>query len=163
MDATPYRILSVDPGYGRIGIAILDQTEGRPKLLFSECLETNPQSSLPERLAELRVRLEEVLNEYRPEALALETLFFSKNRKTALAVAEGRGVIVSTVAAQKLPVFEYSPAQVKIAITGYGNSDKKQIKAMLDRLLMIKKKIKLDDEYDAIAVGLTHLASYRVR
>ncbi|HEY4499130.1 MAG TPA: crossover junction endodeoxyribonuclease RuvC [Candidatus Paceibacterota bacterium] len=157
----PYRIIAVDPGYGRIGIAVLEKDSDKETLIFSECYETSAETKHPERLQNLQKRLCELLKEYHPSALALETLFFSKNKKTALAVAEARGVILSEAAASGIAVFEYQPAAVKIAVTGYGHSDKKQIQEMVVKILNLTKVISRDDEYDAIAVGLTHLASYR--
>lgn len=153
-----YRIISVDPGYGRLGIAVLEKQNGKETLVHSECFETTKDIPQPERLNALRSRLSEVFEEFSPQALALETLFFSKNKKTALMVAEARGVITSLAASKDVPVFEYQPSQVKIAVTGYGVSDKKQVQEMVLRILKLDKKNRLDDEYDAIAVGITHLA-----
>jgi len=90
--------------------------------------------------------------------MAIEKLFFTTNQKTVMGVSEARGVIMYQALLNKIPVFEYTPLQIKIAITGYGRGDKKQIIAMLQHLIKIEKEIKYDDEYDAIAVGLTHLA-----
>ena len=155
------RIIAVDPGYGRIGIAVLEKTATKESLIFSECHETSAKDAPSERLASLQSRLRELINTYKPDGLAIESLFFSKNQKTALAVAEGRGVIMSEAAAHHVPVFEYKPVEVKVAVTGYGASDKGQIKEMVKRILKVEKEIKRDDEYDAIAVGLTHLAIHR--
>lgn len=155
------RVISVDPGYGRIGIAILEKEKGKEKLVFSECFETDAKEAQAMRLAQIKTRLGELIAEFKPEALAIETLFFSKNQKTAMGVAEARGVITSEAAAQDLLVFEYRPSEVKIAVTGYGSADKRQVKEMVKKILKVEKEIKLDDEYDAIAVGLTHLAISR--
>lgn len=157
----PYRIIAVDPGYGRIGIAVLEKFNGKETLLFSECHETDAIENHPKRLESLQKRLRELLKEYTPSALAVESLFFGKNKKTALAVAEARGIILAEAAGAGVEVFEYRPVTVKVAVTGYGRGDKKQIKEMVIKILRITKKITHDDEYDAIAVGLTHLATYR--
>ncbi len=153
------RILAIDPGYGRMGIAVLERIDGHDSLLFSECFETQKESSGPNRLLEIRHRIRELIEHYRPSALAIESLFFGKNKKTALAVAESRGIVLSEAAAHQLEIFEYKPVHVKIAITGHGGSDKRQVQSMVERILRLDKKDSLDDEYDAIAVGLTHLAT----
>ena len=155
------RIIAVDPGYGRVGIAVLEKQQEKEVLLHSECFETSKDLPQPERLNLLQNRLQNLIKKFKPEALAVEKLFFSKNKKTALMVAEARGVITSTAAENGLGVFEYTPAQVKVAVTGYGASDKRQVTEMVKRILNLKKEMSRDDEYDAIAVGIAHLASYR--
>ena len=155
------RIIAVDPGYGRIGIAILERHGGREALLYSECFETSKDLAQPERLNLVQRRLQNLIKKFKPEALAIEKLFFSKNKKTALMVAEARGVITSTAAENGLGVFEYTPAQIKVAVTGHGASDKRQVARMVKRVLNLKKEISHDDEYDAIAVGIAHLATHR--
>jgi len=156
------KIIAVDPGYGRLGIAVLQKNRSGEAVLFSECFETSAKEEHQRRLQSIQARLRELLVKFKPEALAIESLFFSKNQKTALAVAEARGVIIAEAGASGIPVFEYKPSQVKIAVTGYGASDKRQVQGMLKQLLHFDKKA-LDDEYDAIAIGLTHLAIYRNR
>jgi crossover junction endodeoxyribonuclease RuvC len=155
------RILAIDPGYARVGIAVLEKNAGKESLLFSECYETDAKTDQANRLAAIQKRIREVIDRFKPQALAIESLFFSKNQKTALAVAEARGTITALAAGLGLAVFEYKPAAVKVAVTGYGQSDKTHIKDMIKKILSLEKTIKLDDEYDAIAVGLTHLATYR--
>lgn len=150
--------LAIDPGYGRMGVAVLERNNGKEALVFSECFETPADMNRPQRLAALQARLGELCDEHRPQELAIEKLFFSKNKKTALGVAEARGVIVSGAAVRGIRVFEYEPVQIKVAVTSYGKSDKKQVIAMVKRLMRMDKKAR-DDEYDAIAIGLTHLAT----
>lgn len=155
------RILSIDPGYERLGIAILEKNPGDKKetLLYSDCFKTSAKLAFVTRLSQIGKELEKLIDEYQPKALAIETLFFSNNQKTAMRVSEARGVIIYTMAGRGLPVHEYTPLQIKIAVTGHGKSDKKQVIAMVPRLIDIKKKIAHDDEYDAIAIGLTCIAS----
>ena len=153
------RVLSVDPGYERLGVAIIEKTSGKEKLLYSECIRTDAALSFDERLCELGNRVRDLIEEYVPTAFASESLFFAKNQKTAMDVASVRGALLYIAKARGLPVYEYTPLQIKIAMTGYGKSDKQQVTDMVRRLIEIKKSIKLDDEYDAIAVGLTCLAS----
>ncbi len=157
------RILAIDPGYERLGIAVLEKKGGSKKeeLLFSTCFFTSKDLPHPTRLALVGKEIERVIKEYTPTQLAIETLFFSKNTKTALQVAETRGVILYQAAASGLKIHEYSPASIKIAVTGYGKSDKEHVIAMVSKLITLSKKIKYDDEYDAIATGITFFATYR--
>jgi len=154
------KIISVDPGYGRIGIAVIEKKEGnKEELLYSNCFITSSKISITERFLLIGKELERVIKKYRPEAMAIETLFFNSNQKTAMKVSEARGIIIYQALVKNLKIFEYTPLQIKIAVTGYGRGDKKQVIDMLPFLIKIEKTIKYDDEYDAIAIGLTHLAS----
>ncbi len=156
------KIVSIDPGYERLGIAILEKTpKSREFLVFSECFKTSSKLPHHERLSLIGNRIKEVIKKYKPESLATEKLFFSGNQKTAMLVAEARGVILYTGSSLGLKVFEYTPNEVKIAITGYGRSEKQQIMSMVSKLIKIDKNIKSDDEFDAIAIGLTHFAINR--
>ena len=156
------KLISIDPGYERLGIAIIEkQKSTKEKVLFSECFKTSTKLSHGERLCLIGKEIEKVITEHKPDALAIESLFFSTNQKTALLVAEARGVILFQAAAHSLPVFEYGPGQIKVAVTGYGKSDKEHIISMIPKLVVITKEIEYDDEYDAIAVGLTCFASER--
>jgi crossover junction endodeoxyribonuclease RuvC len=154
------RIVAVDPGYERLGIAVMEKST-RESVLFSSCFQTSKTLPHPARLAAVKKELERIIEEFKPEALAIETLFFSKNQKTALLVAECRGVILSLASERGLKIYEYSPGQVKIAVTGHGASDKKQVAALVSRLVQLTKIPKYDDEYDAIAIGLTCFATER--
>ncbi|MCC6290656.1 crossover junction endodeoxyribonuclease RuvC [Candidatus Nomurabacteria bacterium] len=153
------KILGIDPGYDRLGIAILERKKSASELSFSDCLTTDKKLIFAERLLELGNALEKIIIEFRPELLALETLFFAKNKKTAMLVAETRGLILYLAAKHHLRVYEISPASVKLTTTGYGRADKAQIIAMLPKLLKIDKTIKHDDEFDAIAIALTALST----
>lgn len=155
------RILAIDPGYGRLGIAILEKKSAKEVVIFSECVETASTLPFPERLAILSRHIEDALREYRPVAMALERLYFSNNQKTAMQVAEVRGMLLHIASAHTLQVFEYTPNQVKVAVSGSGRSDKRQMMAMIPKLVEIREGKLLDDEYDAIAVGLTCLATVR--
>lgn len=156
------KIISIDPGYERVGIAIIEKEDGqKEKLVYSDCFKTSAKLPLTERLFLIGQEVDEIIKKYKPEALAIETLFFTSNQKTVMGVSEARGVIMYQALLNQIPVFEYTPLQIKIAVTGYGRGDKKQVTEMVTRLIKIEKEIKHDDEYDAIAVGLTHLASHR--
>lgn len=151
-------ILGIDPGYDRLGVALVRKDCGKEELVFSDCFLSSNKETLGERLLTIGNKLEELIKGYRPDSIATEKLYFTVNQKTALSVAEARGVISYLSAKHKTPLTEYTPPQIKLTVTGYGNANKKQIAEMIPRLVKISKKIKYDDEYDAIAIALTHLA-----
>jgi crossover junction endodeoxyribonuclease RuvC len=155
------RVLGIDPGYGRCGVAIVEKTATKDTVRYSACVETPATADFSVRLRMVIDHIERTMREHAPEALAIEKLYFSANQKTAMRVAEVRGAILSSAAAHGLPVFEYTPGEVKSAAAGSGRADKKQIASMLHLLVHIPHVIKLDDEYDAIAIGVTHLARAR--
>jgi crossover junction endodeoxyribonuclease RuvC len=155
------RVLALDPGYERLGIAVLEKKIGeKDQLIFSECFQTPKTSVFIDRLHAVGVELRKIVKEYSPQAIAIESLFFTNNQKTAMHVAEIRGVIMYEAMNHKLRFAEFTPAQIKNAVTGDGRADKKQIFSMVVRLVKIDKEIKFDDEYDAIAIGITFLAGY---
>lgn len=151
--------MGIDPGYGRLGIAVVEKTKDGDKLIHSECFETDAKLPHHKRLLLIGDRLQEIIREYRPQKMAVETLLWSKNKKTAMQVAEARGVIFLEAARNDVLIQEYNPNQVKIAVTGYGKSDKKQVISMVEKLVGLNPspngKKRLDDEYDAIAIALT--------
>lgn len=151
------RVLAIDPGFERLGIAILD----KDKLLYSDCFKTSPKDSFYVRLKQIGEEISRIIDTYEPTACAIETLFFETNKKTAMKVAEARGVVAYEAARRVLPIFEFSPLQIKVAITSHGRSDKKQIIFMVPKLIKIDKEIKHDDEYDAIAIGLTYFSTVK--
>lgn len=153
------KVLSIDPGYERLGISIIEKEEtSKEKLLFSECFQTDKKLSHSERLSLIHKRIEEIIDEYSPNFLAIETLFFNTNQKTAMMVAESRGTVIGLCAAKGLSVLEISPLQIKAAVTGHGRSDKNAVIKMIPYLINLEKEIKFDDEYDAIATGLAFFA-----
>ncbi len=173
------RILGIDPGFERLGIAILERdkksasAQGRSTLrvsdsmsyggtresvVFSECFKTSAKLEFSERLKLIGEEVRRVIKEYQPEVLAIETLFLNTNQKTVMRVAEARGVAIYEGAQAKLRIFEASPPQIKIATTGYGRANKEQMMKMLKILVDIEKNKTSDDEMDAIAIALTALA-----
>ncbi len=157
------KILSIDPGYERLGIAVIEKTGFQKDcLVFSECFKTSSKIPHPERLSLIQKRIESVVEKYKPQEMATESLFFSNNQKTAFLVAEARGVIISVCCSLGLKVFEYGPGQIKLAVTGYGKSDKSSIIKMIPKLIEMPPEketgVIYDDEFDAIAIGITHLA-----
>lgn len=152
------KVLAIDPGYGRCGVAVLERIGSRDTLLYSACIETPATLGFNDRLAAVARECERVLDLHDVETMALEKLFFAKNRTTAMKVAEVRGALLNLAAARGLPVHEYAPSEIKSATTGSGRADKTQVAKMLHLLVKIEQPVRHDDEYDAIAVGLTHLA-----
>ena len=153
-------ILAIDPGYERLGIAVLQkEPRGKEDVLFSCCITTPRTLPHEKRLCIIGEEIARIIKKWKPEAAAIETLFFTTNQKTVMAVSEARGVMLYKAAEAGLRVFEYTPLQIKIAVTGYGRSDKRQVTEMVKRLVVLDARKRLDDEYDAIAVGLTCLAS----
>jgi len=153
------KIIAVDPGFERLGIAIIEkESRGKEVLLFSECFKTSANLPFEERLLLIGNEISKLIGEYSPEALSIETLFFTNNQKTAMHVAETRGAIIYEALKNGLQLFEFNPVQIKAAVTGSGRADKKQVISMIHKLIVIKNKLKHDDEYDAIACGLTFFA-----
>jgi len=153
------KILAIDPGYERLGIAVLEKQKGKETLLHSECFQTDKKEAHSKRLFFIYTRLTELITSYSIDTCAIETLFFSTNVKTALKVAELRGVILTLCEIHNIAIHEYSPQAIKIGVTGYGKSDKTAVIKMIPLLIKIDKEIKYDDEFDAIAVGITCLNS----
>ncbi len=153
------RVLGIDPGYGRCGMAIVERGPGgKDILIYSDCVETSAQSEFTERLGTVATECGRLIEKFTPDEMAIEKLFFSGNQKTAMRVAEVRGALIQSATSYGIKVAEYTPAQIKNAAGGWGGADKQQVITMLRMLVTIDKKIKYDDEYDAIAVGVTHLA-----
>lgn len=154
------RILAIDPGYERLGIAVLEKLpKQKEAALYSSCIRTPKTFAHEKRLLAISDAVAKIIARWKPEALAIETLFLHTNQKTVMPVAEARGAILVEAARAELAVYEYTPLQVKIAVTGYGRSNKRQVTAMVKKLINLPSKKRLDDEYDAVAIGLTHLAS----
>jgi crossover junction endodeoxyribonuclease RuvC len=154
------RVLAIDPGYDRLGIAIVEGDPSRPTLIMSGCIEPT-KGARERRLAEISAAITVAIKTYRPDCFAIETLFFSINKKTALGVAEARGVALAAAGCASLSVIECSPQQVKLAVTGHGGASKAAVASMIPRLLALPKKKRRDDELDAIAIGVTALSCAR--
>ena len=158
------RILGIDPGYERLGVAVLEKDKGdqKEKVLFSECFKTSAKLEFSERLNLIGEEVRKIIKEYKPEILSIETLFLNTNQKTVMRVAEARGVVVYEASRAGLKIFEASPPQIKIATTGYGKSDKAQIIKMVKMLVKMDNTKTSDDELDAIAIAITAFAHIRV-
>ncbi len=149
------KVLGVDPGYDRCGIAIIEKKENKEELIFSDCIETSKNNDYYFRFQQVIESIENLIEKEKPDVLAIENVFFNKNQKTSSKISEIRGAIIYLALKNKIKVNEYTPLQIKLAVTGNGRADKKSIYTLLPKLIKINKKIKLDDEFDAIACALT--------
>ena len=158
-------ILAIDPGYERLGICVMkkDMVTKEVSILHSECFKTSKDLDFEERLLKIGLHIEGIIKIYNPTNLATESLFMNTNTTTALKVSEVKGVLLYISKKNKMNVSQYTPLQIKSAITGSGRSDKIAIQKMLFLLVPELKNMvkKIDDEYDAIACGLTHFAFER--
>jgi crossover junction endodeoxyribonuclease RuvC len=149
-------VMGIDPGTGRCGWAVLDFTNPqKPVVVSYGCFEYPSSLPIPERLVLIEEDITRILKEYKPHMMAIETLLFNRNITTAMSVAEARGVIELCGAKHKVSMFDCSPSQIKMAVTGYGRADKAQIKQMVQLQLKLEKMHKLDDAVDALAIALT--------
>ncbi|OGL73711.1 crossover junction endodeoxyribonuclease RuvC [Candidatus Uhrbacteria bacterium RIFCSPHIGHO2_12_FULL_60_25] len=157
------RVLGVDPGYGRTGLGVVDVTGGDATWVWHSVIDTSPESAFVERLAAVRNDVREAIRRFSPTVACVESLFFQTNAKTAMKVGMARGVIMLALADAGLPIVEVTPNQVKQGIAGWGNADKKQVQAMVTRLLKLANPPKPDDAADALALaivgGLVHRQS----
>lgn len=154
------KVLGIDPGYARCGWAIVEQRNGKDALMDAGCFETDSKTPYQARIRAVGAHISSLLQKYSPDSLALERLFFSTNQKTAMHIAEVRGMIMNL--AGTCPVQEFTPPQIKLAICGYGKADKKQVQKMAMLLLGLKEIPAPDDKADAIAVALTGIHATRV-
>lgn len=161
ISASRGRVLAIDPGFDRVGIAVLQKENSKEKVLYSDCIVTDRKAPQEQRLRQIGEELLRVIKEHAPSTLAMEKLFFSQNVTTGIRVAEARGVILYEAARANLDVFEYTPQEIKAAVTGYGKASKGDLERMVLRLVALDHKPKHDDEIDAVAVGITHLATYK--
>ncbi len=152
-------ILGIDPGVATIGFGLVRAERGKNTLLQYGVITTPAGIPLSQRLVQISADMEQLICQFKPDEIAVEELFFSKNITTGIAVAHGRGVIL--LAAEKLgvPVFEYTPMQVKQAVVGYGAAQKRQVMLMTQRLLGMKEVPKPDDAADALAIAICHSRS----
>ena len=149
-------ILGIDPGVATIGFGLIDAQRNKNRLLRYGVITTPPGIPLSSRLLQISNDMEELIRTFHPDEMAVEELFFSKNITTGIAVAHGRGVILLSAEKLGVPVFEYTPMQVKQAVAGYGKAEKKQVMAMTQRLLNMKEIPRPDDAADALALAVCH-------
>lgn len=153
------RILGIDPGYGITGYSIIDYIGNKFKLINSGAIKTDAKMSFPLRLSEIYTDLNKIIDEYEPDAISVEELFFNNNAKTAINVAQARGVILVVGCQREIPTYEYTPLQVKQAVVGYGRADKIQVQKMVKSILNVEKLPKLDDTTDSMAIAICHAHS----
>jgi len=149
------RILGIDPGYGRVGWGVIEGRGNTWKHVAHGCIDTNPKRSHIERYMDIARALKRIIEQFSPTRGAVEQLFFAKNVKTALSVAEARGVILLTLSLAGLDIDEFTPLQVKQSLTGYGKAEKGQVQRLVQMQLGLSVLPKQDDAADALAVALT--------
>jgi len=152
-------ILGIDPGYAIVGFGLVDSQGNRQKLVACGAINTPARVRLSARLWQIGNDLEELISTFKPDALAIEELFFNNNVTTGIGVAQARGVILMVAEKMGLPIFEYNPSQVKMAVVGYGKAEKKQVMDLTKRILGLASVPKPDDAADAVAIALCHARS----
>lgn len=157
------KILGIDPGTGRLGFGVIDVSARKPVLVDGGVITTKPHTPEPERLVTIFDELSEIIAMHEPDAIAVEKLFFAQNVTTAINVAQARGVIMLCAQQKQIAIAEYTPLQIKMALTGYGRASKQQIQEMVKVLLGLDQVPKPDDAADALAIALVHSHSARVQ
>ena len=154
-------ILGIDPGLATVGFGVVESEKGKTRPVDYGVILTPKEAALPDRLMMIESSVIKLIERFSPSEIALEELFFNNNQKTAITVAEARGVILLTAKKYCSSLYEYTPLQIKQALTGYGRADKHQIQEMVKRLLNLNKIPRPDDAADALAVALTHAQTQR--
>jgi len=154
-------VVGIDPGLARVGYGVLERGDRGATPLTYGCIETDAGRSTPERLREIYDRVALLFDDYPPEWVAIEKLFFSKNVTSAMHVSEVRGVIILAAEQRAIPVAEYTPNQIKQAVTGSGRADKRQVQEMMQRLLRLQELPRPDDAADGLAIALCHINMVR--
>lgn len=155
------RVLGIDPGTAIVGWAVVDEIGGEHILVAHGQITTDKSWEDADRLVEIAIDLRAIIDEYQPTECAVEKLFFFRNKTTVITVAQARGVVLQVARAQKLLIAEYTPLQIKQAVTGYGRAEKSQVQEMVKQILNLTNIPEPDDVADAVAVALCHLASRR--
>lgn len=151
------RILGIDPGTGILGFGVVDCEVGKPlRMVTGGVISTPAHTPIEIRLEEIFNGLNEIINETRPDEVSIEKLFFARNVTTAISVAQARGVAILAAQIKKIPIYEYTPNQIKQTLTGYGGADKKQMQEMVKTQLSLQQIPKPDDAADALAAAITH-------
>ena len=154
-------ILGIDPGFAILGYGVIEESAGEENSICFGCLRTSVKENFVERLEQIYKGVNSLIKEYKPDEIAIEKIFFAKNAKTAMQIGEVRGIILLTAIQNKVPIFEYTPLQVKLTIASYGQADKSQIQKMVKLILKLKEIPKPDDAADALAIAITHCHSKR--
>ena len=154
-------VLGIDPGTAATGYGVIEQDGSRQRAVAYGCLETSSETSHPQRLVEIHAGVAALIERHRPALVGVERIFFSRNVQTAFSVGQARGVVLLAAAQSGLPVFEYTPNEVKIAVTGYGRASKDQVQRMVRTVLGLAAVPTPDDAADALAVAICLAHSYR--
>ena len=157
------RILGIDPGIATIGFGLVEAEQGQARMVTYGAVTTPAGLPLSRRLYQIDRDMEELIGKLRPDVMAIEELFFNTNLTTGIAVAHGRGVILCAAERCGVPLYEYTPGQVKLAVTGYGKAEKRQVMDMTKRLLHLRAVPRPDDAADALALALCHARSFTSR
>lgn len=150
------KILGIDPGTGIFGFGVIQLARGRATMVTAGVISTPPKTPLEDRLLDIYDSLREIVEETKPDVVSIEKLFFTKNITTGISVAHARGIAMLVARQNELPIFEYTPNQIKQSLTGYGNADKKQMQEMVRVHLRLTDVPKPDDAADALAAAITH-------
>lgn len=156
------KILGIDPGMAIVGYSVVEYDGNTPVLLHSGSVQTSKDKKEPARLLEIWEDMNVIIDKYKPDVCAIEKLFFFRNQTTVMPVAHARGVILAVLEKYNVPVFEYTPMEVKQVLTGYGRADKKEVEHMVKLSLGVDKLPKLDDTVDSIAIAICHTRSVMV-
>ncbi len=156
------KILGIDPGMAIVGYGIIEVENDYIKLAASGSIQTCKDCRDEERLLDIFTDLSTILEEYKPDCASIEKLYFFKNQKTIIPVAEARGVILAALQKYKIPIYEYTPIEVKQVLTGYGRASKKEVETMVKLALNTDSLPKLDDTVDAIAIAICHQRNLRI-
>lgn len=156
-------VLGIDPGIAIMGYGLVDFTGNKVRVIENGVLTTSSKTITPERLEILYDNLNDIIKEYSPDEFAIEELFFNQNVKTAITVGHARGIQILCAQKNNIPIYEYTPLQIKQAITGYGRASKKQIQLTVTTLLNLKEIPKPDDAGDALAIALCHCLSQKFK
>ena len=155
-------ILGIDPGYAIVGIGVIEYVGNKFRPIKCTTIQTHASMITSLRLKKIKEELCIFLHKYKPDAVAIEELFFNNNAKTAISVAQARGVLVAEVASMDIPIYEYTPLQIKQSVTGYGRAEKGQVQQMVKMLLNLNAIPKPDDAADALAVAICHAHSAKI-
>ena len=156
------KFLGIDPGMAIVGYSVVEYDGNTPVLLHSGSVQTSKDKKEPARLLEIWEDMNVIIDKYKPDVCAIEKLFFFRNQTTVMPVAHARGVILAVLEKYGVPVFEYTPMEVKQVLTGYGRADKKEVEQMVKLSLGVEKLPKLDDTVDSIAIAICHTRSVMV-
>ena len=152
-------VLGIDPGYAIVGCGVVEYKSNHFRLLTYGAITTDAHTPFNDRIEKIYDEADELMKKYRPEAMAIEKLFFNTNQKTAIDVAQARGALILAAQKNRIPIYEYTPLQVKQSVVGYGRAEKKQVQEMVRLMLSLEKITKPDDAADALAMAICHCHS----